>query len=508
MAAALLAFYHATLPLGHSVRLDSRIHLNRTMNTLKRTFTLLLVSFFWVGAMAQSSHWMPIPHGQTSYFQDRNGEIFPMETDWWYPGGAGDFYGIYELYMDTQYDSCADLMWDPEYYGLAKADFRMYVDQFDQVMIQTAAYETYFIPLQTQPGDWAAFGTNLIIRLDSQEVISVLGSNDSVRFYTIYAADSLSELGDLALSKSNGLVQYTPLKHYKSGWPSDPDLWTLIGKKDAQGSAGFALPEKEDFMPYTVGDEVVFYHSYWTSGQNTTEKREYHHLMIDAIETDLGMAGISGMCMIYDYQGFYLRTDSSYTLSFDPMLEELTDHQRCMPLSSLAEGVSWPMQANVAWTEVANGEITARMNAFSYITCDTNVVVDGPNRTEVYSDKVGVVDIHLNGFRPPTRWILQAADLSATGMYGDWPQWLGQVELNVEPSLRIFPNPASEVLVLESVVATSTDVELWTPLGQHVLSTQVNGRVEMDVSHLEAGCYFVRYNVDGRLVTKSIVLQH
>lgn len=484
------------------------------MYTRKHLLIASLMFFLFSTGHAQVTDWMPIPYEQTSYFQNGSDEIIPMEIDWYYPGGAGDFYGVHYQYLMDAFDTCAFAIWDPNYNEPPGADFRMYRDQFYQISIQSANYNDYYVSLDAQVGDWDVFGYYTATHLDSIQQTTILGTADTVRYYSvfeyawdsisqIYILDSINQKGELALSKEHGLVRFTSFKYYDNDMQGDATLWSLIGVKDAQGSAGTILPGKSDYMPYSIGDEVVFKHTYWENIQNATETLEYHHLSITDIEMGSGVAEIYGVCAIYDEQGFYIETDYNYSLAVDPMLQEATDHIRSVPYESAADG---GLFTTIDWAASSQLGIEMVIDGRSHGFCDTAFAVDGPSRTETYTTAFGVMDIHLHGYRPPTRWTLIAADMNS-GTYGDWPQWLGTQHITRTNRVKVFPVPASDQLNIQSTSTSSLQVEIWSPLGQRVLSQRINAKESVDVSSLTQGAYILKYESEEVSGSQAVLIQ-
>ncbi|MDR0833088.1 MAG: T9SS type A sorting domain-containing protein [Candidatus Symbiothrix sp.] len=72
-------------------------------------------------------------------------------------------------------------------------------------------------------------------------------------------------------------------------------------------------------------------------------------------------------------------------------------------------------------------------------------------------------------------------------------------------NLSVYPNPAKHDLFIRSD-SPIEKIDLYNQLGQLVLKA-TDFVEKIDVSHLEAGIYFVRIIVDGTVVTKKIVVK-
>jgi hypothetical protein len=88
-------------------------------------------------------------------------------------------------------------------------------------------------------------------------------------------------------------------------------------------------------------------------------------------------------------------------------------------------------------------------------------------------------------------------------------------QLDVE-SLRLFPNPTNNILIIEVNLATSkknVSIDLTDVLGQQIWKnieeTNVqNLKHQFDVSEIPAGTYFLRILADGQVLTKKVIVQH
>lgn len=75
-------------------------------------------------------------------------------------------------------------------------------------------------------------------------------------------------------------------------------------------------------------------------------------------------------------------------------------------------------------------------------------------------------------------------------------------------ALSVFPNPASDRLVIASAMNTPDAVVIVDVYGRPVLSSRVNSqRIDLDVHDLPAGMYTVRIVCSNNVITKPIVIQ-
>lgn len=81
---------------------------------------------------------------------------------------------------------------------------------------------------------------------------------------------------------------------------------------------------------------------------------------------------------------------------------------------------------------------------------------------------------------------------------------LSNEELEATVVLKIYPNPASEVIYISSI-SEIKKVELFDILGKFVMSS--NDTQQLIIDHLSSGLYFVRIDVGQGILTKRIVIE-
>ena len=87
--------------------------------------------------------------------------------------------------------------------------------------------------------------------------------------------------------------------------------------------------------------------------------------------------------------------------------------------------------------------------------------------------------------------------------------WIGAKTAGVEDessvTLKMYPNPANDVLTLSTQNTVNT-VEIFNVLGKKVITMQVEDTsAEINVSNLNAGIYLIRYQINNSTSTKKFV---
>ena len=95
--------------------------------------------------------------------------------------------------------------------------------------------------------------------------------------------------------------------------------------------------------------------------------------------------------------------------------------------------------------------------------------------------------------------------IGSTKIYGEEIQfhtWYEGVS-ELENSLKVYPNPASQVLNVEG---TMTSFEVYNTVGQRLLTKQVNGNAQIDLSGFNNGIYFLRVYNGGEMVVRKFTV--
>jgi hypothetical protein len=83
----------------------------------------------------------------------------------------------------------------------------------------------------------------------------------------------------------------------------------------------------------------------------------------------------------------------------------------------------------------------------------------------------------------------------------------GEKELHSKIS-QFYPNPASGIIFLTGYSSLDSPILIFNANGQKVLeTTPANFRDGLDIGHLEAGVYFVKYTENGVSVFKKLILE-
>lgn len=73
---------------------------------------------------------------------------------------------------------------------------------------------------------------------------------------------------------------------------------------------------------------------------------------------------------------------------------------------------------------------------------------------------------------------------------------ISEYSKRINPSLKIFPNPASNKLTIYCTESKSTKVSIYNIIGQAIETIEVNVKTQIDISHLPNGIYFIQSQDD------------
>ena len=98
---------------------------------------------------------------------------------------------------------------------------------------------------------------------------------------------------------------------------------------------------------------------------------------------------------------------------------------------------------------------------------------------------------------------LSAEEVLSLGGPGSW---LGVNDIQNENSIKVYPNPAKDVLNIS--VANASKLEIINVTGQIVESTIVEGQTSIDVSRLNRGVYFVKVTDNfGNVGSQKVIIE-
>jgi hypothetical protein len=74
-------------------------------------------------------------------------------------------------------------------------------------------------------------------------------------------------------------------------------------------------------------------------------------------------------------------------------------------------------------------------------------------------------------------------------------------------TMHIYPNPASDFIIVELSGASAAKVEILNLAGNRVLSKEIISAGKIDITTLSQGLYLLKINIGGKFYTKKIMVK-
>lgn len=90
-------------------------------------------------------------------------------------------------------------------------------------------------------------------------------------------------------------------------------------------------------------------------------------------------------------------------------------------------------------------------------------------------------------------------DIAYTGFFNASVNWyenewdLLSVSDNEIASIRVYPNPAKDVLYFKGILNENLEISIYNVIGNEIISTSLNSNNSIDVSNFQSGMYFVKF---------------
>jgi hypothetical protein len=208
---------------------------------------------------------------------------------------------------------------------------------------------------------------------------------------------------------------------------------------------------------------------------------------------------VSGGIYPYSYEWSDLSTnEDDFNLESGNYSVEVTDHNGCTVIESFT--VTEPTNPLII-----NGTITP---TFSQMSSDgvIDITVTGGTSPYTFNWDNGSSSEDISGLNPGvyTVAITDANGCSASETF------IVSIGTGVETTdlinvVQLYPNPAREYFSLDGGTFKIQQAEILNVIGQVITSVSPNStKVQMNISDLENGIYFVRITADGKTIIKKV----
>jgi hypothetical protein len=355
---------------------------------------------------------------------------------------------------------------------------------------------------------------------------------DSIKVFSTQTLDSL------VLSKNYGILE----------WPASlgGDRFVLSGiQEDAIGQT---LPGYDGFFPYHVGDEY-FFESEISMGDLVEDRQVFRvrfkvdtnqrviggsnlhwqgfvrqESYLGGVFQNLNAAPASGSFMLLDRATdlVYKSHDeqvrapsalSAYRLPSPWATYNITSAADSLNLAWDGMWTTMSYQRNAAKTELHLGKTTGAVGwLYRGIGGDTCVVSNDDQIRAVFKEGMGVTHVEFASFFIRGTFDLVGAivDGDTTGVIFTDSLLMANAEVQ-KPILQwhAFPNPAQDQVTVQWTDSKAGELTLMDLAGKVIGQQPTHGLLTtLDVHHLPAGMYLLRFAQGGVLATKRIVVQH
>ena len=455
--------------------------------------TLLLTCFiaiFIFQGKAQKD-WLCVYPDKKVYFEDRNNLVYCIRID----SAFNDNTVLYPFsdlrLIDWHCYSIASGSWLSKY---------IIIDEDGNTFFVNDKNQHIFIKSQADLQEtWEVFANdNLIVKGEITSIIlkSVLGVEDLVKTISFSVFDMnnapinhILNQRFLEISKHFGLVK--TVDFYDFDYQYWAEEFDLIGINEPQ--LGFLpINLKEDYFDFQVGDEFHIYHAYSPFGIPAYEYKTIHRYLSRT-----------------DYED---RIEYDYERKINTIIPKDTVKQ------IITKGIFFNTEPNEPYVDenYADGNIAKVMikntplpKMYIYDIFESIIIFSSP-----YSNEPCLEFVHVDGcFSTPDYYLgLGGPYYECCNMWGKYcyelvyykkgdtevgtPFNLPVVEYEKEIAFSVYPNPASDYIIIKSAnneYLNSCTIDIYDIYGRnvgikHVLS--VNGKI--NVSHLQAGYYIVK----------------
>lgn len=145
-----------------------------------------------------------------------------------------------------------------------------------------------------------------------------------------------------------------------------------------------------------------------------------------------------------------------------------------------------------------------------------NPVISGAEPTPTITDAVDGALVDLGAivglvFRQDSALKTPSVEVDELRIANTWKQAVGLPVLSVGtfdniPGLKVYPNPAKNILNITSDNSEAKQVEICDILGKVLLSTKVTN-TPINVSSLSSGFYIVKVTEEGKTATRKLVIE-
>lgn len=396
-------------------------------------------------------------------------------------------------------------------------------DSLEKFIIDT---DTFSINKNLQLGDSSIFYTypnHFYISLKFNSVLSgnVLSQSDSVRKYSLSIYDSLNvhvlsstDTLSIQISKSHGIVQFINLADiHNSGFILNGITGVYL-TGITNPDLGFVKTDAYDVFNFDIGDEFQYTH-FSAFGPMPIRSVYWSKKVLDKTYTSFDSS------FHYTWQ----RDSLQFDFNNGNIISTIFTHDtisRTIQLSlfSFLNGLPFTFYPDA----FDNGKIltssgpfcdstTIRMQGLFYIDTLTNCLAqyfyDNVVDVWIYEKGKGLVhsypsDYPSNGLR----MVYYKKGNESCGTPINFAQLLGTIDLTIQNSIQIFPNPSQDEITIEfSTGITPQQIIITDEFGREIKKFNTQKSItQLDIQSLASGIYFLKIQIqNGNIEVRKFV---
>jgi hypothetical protein len=440
----------------------------------------LSIVFLFVVLNVQAQTWQLFPYLQQSHYQSNKAEygISTFTADSIKPLASG-----FVMYFNQKSDPhpCFAV----NYFKLNRYN-STYPDSVVEKADTTKLYfgSKAFSFFHRNTGDSVVFSTfdnkKATLKFTDIAVETILGKLDSVRTYVL---KNNGNSYTLKWSKKYGLLSYLNFYElYESAFPAS--IFSLIGYKGSNDSAGYQMPDVNDFLPYQPGNVYLrkYIYEYQTFPPSITFIRDS---IITVTHTPEKIT-LTGISMIFRY-GKDIDTVYNFSSEIPKQLWNIPAGEKGFLSEKMrTEKLVWNSKPALLRT---SDSATIRCFYADYtLINDTDCTIRQMTDTDLkicYCSGIG--EVYRESWMFSTMTDSLIGWKTPTSSYGSLNFPVGQEELEIPQTPLIYPNPANDVLFIHSTIEKG-NITIFNIVGGIVMQQALESN-QVNISKLTPGIY-------------------
>jgi len=474
---------------------------------------VIFFAFCCISATGCAQDWAPFVKGDVSYYKQELETSLRVES--FKPDQLSLLGNENILYFNRKNEL------DPDCYNvllkeISNWDWLLNPEKIDSLVFRNDSMlffsnlsgetDTVIFKPYVKPGEsWITNGVT--IECSGFGIKEFIGISDSVKYFICSGNDF--DTKEFILSKSHGFIKFPPLSEFlldHTGRDFSPDF-ELLGYQDDLGSDGYNPPGFSDYFHLQPGDKLYWSIEYWDYFTEPIYVKTY------AVDSILS-AMITGDAVSYELNTRYYKENGQLDRTTTRSNEFTYSEEGRM----LESPTSWfvlrytdyqPFDVyylKSLYLEI-EGEDTVSISEyvldglqFDTTSCSPDIIMDY-GHTKKYSTRVGISSVEsfteggsltqimgsvVNGVSHGTTYIPVGTTLIPT------------------PSLKIYPNPFTDIIQIETDGPVPAKIEIHDIQGRIVYSEEFSTRP--DLGQLAPGIYILDViQIDGKRESFKVV---